>query len=94
VVTGPGLPECRVHVDTRAPAPRFWARTHQNGDEDNFTIALRDPFDTAAHDKFDRRVEILSRLCRDLLDRDKVSYTWYKRAIALWDIVEARASHR
>jgi len=91
-VIGPGLPECRVHVDSRAAARRFAIRPLDR--EDSFPeVTLAEPFAAVSAGKLDIRVSVLSRFCRDLLEASEMSCPWYERTVALWDKLEAASDH-
>lgn len=85
--TGPGLPRCRVLVDSRAGEPRFAATAP------GLALHLRDPFEEAPTEPGqDRRVALLAKLCRSLLRDVSGTPDWYARSVVLWQAAEHRAS--
>lgn len=97
VFAGSGLPECEVVVDTRATVNRFQIEqmfTQDVGLPDTVFANLSDPFD-AETDAYplgglDRRVPLLSQLCRSLCEEDPNPYEWYDATIKLWGSIEAK----
>jgi len=81
--TGPGLPECRVEVQTRSPIEAL----RVDGLAD-----LREPFETettaAGPGAVDRRVPILGAVCRSLWELGDAPYGWYRTTLDLWRAVE------
>jgi hypothetical protein len=56
-------------------------------------VNLDDPFQTNTNTDtdtlgLDRRVGILTDVCRDLIDGSAPSYPWYRQSIRLWDMAE------
>jgi hypothetical protein len=94
---GPGLPECDVAVDTRSATEKFSAELLCNSaTEPNLVFAdLNDPFDSTTIEPLeglDRRVPVLSRLCRSLWEQAIDENVWYKATNELWRGVEERTS--
>jgi predicted dehydrogenase len=88
VFVGPDLPECRVHIGSRAATKRFTIK-RTTGNADECLSDLVDPFAMeAALPGLDDRVGLLSLLCRDLIDQPALSYPWYRQSVRLWDKVE------
>lgn len=96
VFSGPELPECDIVVDTRSTLSKF--RVEQApGSSLGISIVfadLCDPFDSEG-DGFqlsglDRRVPILSRLCRSLWEEGANEQVWYDATIKLWRGVEKK----
>lgn len=85
VFAGPGRPTCRVSVDSEAERCVFSLLSASG-----VRTTLADPFDDVErHGSFDRRVGITAHLCRDLLDPNLPTHSWYAGAIALWQATEA-----
>ncbi|MGH8614276.1 MAG: hypothetical protein ACREYF_20175 [Gammaproteobacteria bacterium] len=92
---GAGLPECEVLVNTRS-AVRAFSVHHASASKLAPTRTvfadLSDPFDlepeACESGSVDRRVRILSRLCRSLWEEDADQYEWYDASIRLWSSVE------
>ena len=86
-LSGPGLPCCRVMVDCNATVTEFSLRS-KAAEFPDFTLA--DPFDDVdRHPSYDRRVNVVARLCRDLLEGGETSCAWYRGATDLWASIEA-----
>ena len=86
---GPNLPECRVEVRSNAARPCFsvdWTRDELGVER---LVHLDDPFEANVDESgFDRRVGILTEVCRDLIDSAALSYPWYRQSVRLWDMAE------
>lgn len=82
--SGPGLPDCRVRLDSRAAEPGFAIA----GDAP--VIAMRDPFDppVAGATLDDRRVPVLADLLASFGAGDAAFVDLYERTNALWAEVE------
>jgi predicted dehydrogenase len=94
---GPGVPECDVAVDTRSATEKFNAELLFNSaTEPNLVFAdLMDPFESTTIEPWeglDRRVPILSRLCRSLWGQAIDEDGWYKATNELWRGVEEKTS--
>jgi predicted dehydrogenase len=89
VFIGPHLPECRVEVRSNAARSSFsvdWTRDDLRVER---LVNLHDPFEASAGEsEFDRRVGILTEVCRDLIDDAAPSYPWYRQSVRLWDMAE------
>ncbi len=89
VFIGPNLPECRVEVRSNAAGTHFsvdWTRDDRGVER---LVDLDDPFGACANNSgFDRRVGILTEVCRELIDSPALSYTWYRQSVRLWDMAE------
>lgn len=95
--SGAELPECDVVVDTRSPIEKFRAELlFTLGTEPSHVFAdLSDPFESTtaeSSDGLDRRVPVLSRLCRSLWEQSSDDSAWHKATIDLWRSVEERTS--
>jgi hypothetical protein len=94
--TGPALPVCDIVVDTRTAVGQFYVKLLSNsGNEQNTVVVnLTDPFDSIGEESqwrgFDRRVPILSHLCRSLWDQSINEYAWYEATIKLWCRIEEK----
>ncbi|HSW83090.1 MAG TPA: Gfo/Idh/MocA family oxidoreductase [Usitatibacter sp.] len=85
---GPGLPECRVRVDSRRETERFEIAHTQEGAR-RALVALRDPFGQerpGAGD--DPRVGILQRLLATFALDDRAFHALYARTNEIWREVE------
>lgn len=96
-ISGPGLPECEIAVDTRSAIEKFNASFLNSAMEPSLILAdLNDPFESATtaepSEGLDRRVPVLSRLCRSLWEPTIAEVEWYKATIDLWRKVEERTS--
>jgi predicted dehydrogenase len=91
---GMGLPECDIAVDTRATVDKFRVELLSNSSTKPGAVLanLIDPFDptaeTAPKEGLDRRVPILSRLCRSLWEQSMNEHVWYEAMIELWRRIE------
>ena len=90
--SGTGLPPCFVLVDTDRSEPTFdISRDSRTG---SFALHLRDPFDSVpVNGMFDRRVELLTHLCRSLLYDPDSCPLYYASSIQLWRDVEICTEH-
>ena len=95
--TGEGLPECEVVVDTKSIDSKFRVEHifDSNGGLATIVYAnLCDPFESQVEfselGQIDRRVPILSRLCRSLWEENTNEYEWYDATIRLWLSIEGR----
>ena len=86
--SGPGLPDCRVRVDTRSHATAF-----SIAGGDRARVELGDPFALAPNtpDDGDRRVPVLASLLRRFDDPDPPYYETYLRTHRLWQATEDAA---
>jgi predicted dehydrogenase len=90
VFVGAGLPDCRVHIDSRATAPVFAIDLNTDNNIERL-VDLGDPFALEAVILgFDRRVGLLSVLCADLIEQPPLSYPWYRQSVKLWGKTEGR----
>jgi len=99
VFAGSGLPECEVLVDTRSIVNKFLVEQtfYPSAGLATSTFAnLSDPFDleSADHrlDRIDRRVPILSQLCRSLYEEGTKQYECYDAATKLWWLTEEKTN--
>jgi predicted dehydrogenase len=93
VFAGPGLPECRVHVQSNAAQRRFSIDWTGDGSVAERLADLGDPFEANADiPGFDHRAGILTDSCRDLIDGAAPSCSWYRQSIRLWDVAERLCS--
>lgn len=77
--TGPGLPVARIYLDSDADENFFEVRSGTN------VTKLLDPLQEApVIGDLDRRVGLLSELCKELLNSAKGYPDWYQIAIDLW----------
>ncbi|MGI6856923.1 Gfo/Idh/MocA family oxidoreductase [Mesorhizobium sp. 1B3] len=90
---GPRLPNCSTYLDSDAPSASFHVRLADGRSQEHTVVTLRDPFDQATNEGgYDRRVEVLSTLCRSLLDGTPESSSWYYNSIDLWTAAEKGAT--
>jgi predicted dehydrogenase len=92
---GPGVPECDVALDTKSVTEKFGAELLFNSaTQPNLVFAdLKDPFESTTIESLeglDRRVPVLSRLCRALWEQAIDEDAWYKATIELWRVVEEK----
>ena len=89
VFIGPNLPKCRVEVHSNAARRRFsvdWTGPELAVER---LVHLDDPFEANVDESgFDRRVGILTEVCRDLIDCPTLAYPWYRQSVRLWDMAE------
>ena len=80
---GPERPACRILVDSDSDNTMFSLRSGAAG------VALSDPFDEVElHPPFDRRVDVMTPLCRELCTPAAAAPTWHRAATALWTSIE------
>jgi predicted dehydrogenase len=90
-LTGPGRPSCRLAVDSRNSEALFGI-TGESSARSAFDLRLRDPFEEApVQGARDRRVALLSRLCKSLLRGPSGTPVWYRRSVDLWQDAETLA---
>lgn len=89
---GPGLAVCDVLVESRSEATEFAIVS----DRDDPVVTLLDPFDQDAvrvvQPPLDRRVAVLTDVCRDVLDQVPQARPWLQGTIRLWQRIENAAS--
>lgn len=88
VFSGSGLPDCRVHVDSRCDMKRF--EIGQNfAQHEHVILKVIDPFqqETRIGDE-DVRIGVLKRLLSTFNSDDHHFNLYYKRVIALWQKTE------
>jgi predicted dehydrogenase len=86
---GPGLPECRVQVQSCSARRCFSIDWTGGALGIERLVDLRDPFEAnTGIPGFDYRTGVLSDSCRDLIDGTAPSYPWYRQSVRLWDLVE------
>lgn len=86
--TGPGLPDCDIHIDSAASNPQF----HIFDDRNNKIIELTDPFATPPLSTLDRRVPLLIQFCSSFLHQPAARSDWYEKVLELWSQAESRLS--
>jgi predicted dehydrogenase len=90
-ITGPGRPSCRLAVDSRNSEALF-AITGESLARSSFELRLCDPFEEApVTEARDRRVALLSRLCKSLLWEPSGTPAWCRRSVDLWQDAETLA---
>ena len=95
--SGAGLPECDVVVDTRSVIEKFRAELLFSSTTEPAQVFadLSDPFESVTVESsggLDRRVPVLSRLCRSLWEQGSDDEGWHKATIDLWRRVEERTT--
>ena len=86
---GPGLPACRVKVNTRSEAEKFAITFHPAAQPARPIFAAGDPFETPdTATALDRRVAFLSRHHSDLAAQTKPPSEHYREVNRLWQEVE------
>jgi predicted dehydrogenase len=73
---------CDLEVDSNSERTGFSVDAH------SFGTSLPDPFAEQPTGAQDRRVPVLSSLCRDLLTSQQTPHLWYARTITLWRAIE------
>ncbi|WJR80450.1 hypothetical protein [Bradyrhizobium sp. NP1] len=85
-ITAGGGARCTVELRSRAEPAEFAVTAPATG----IRLSRSDPFDDpVGADGFDRRVPVLSALCREWLGADASPQHWYRDTIALWKAIEA-----
>ena len=93
---GPGLPGCDIVVDTRSVVGKFRVELLPNSSTELGAVLanLSDPFDSTGEASpsggLDRRVSMLTRLCRSLWEQSINEYAWYEATIELWRCIEEK----
>jgi predicted dehydrogenase len=92
-ITGPGKPSCRLAVDSRNSNALFVMTGESSAhSRSGFELRLSDPFEEArVEGPRDRRVALLSRLCKSLLREPSGTPAWCRRSVGLWQDAEAIA---
>lgn len=86
---GERLPRCRVDVETNSAEERFLVEFTESQSGSGRMIDLDDPFQQCAQiGGLDRRVAILTELCRELIDGRDTVHGWYRRSLTLWSECE------
>jgi predicted dehydrogenase len=76
---------CEIELDSNSAQTEFSISAPLSGLE----ISLPDPFDGVASGGQDRRVPVLSLLCRELLTSEQPLHQHYRKTIELWRAIEA-----
>jgi predicted dehydrogenase len=99
VVSGLGLPDCKIVVDTKSSVNKFQIGLNIYSSKElpmKYSVNLSDPFElenrTYQLDRTDRRVLILSQLCNSLCEDNTSIYEFYKATIKLWRIIEEKTN--
>ena len=89
IFTGPGLPDCHVHVDSRSATKQFMMIYHIAAQE-NVILGMTDPFENEIRKgDDDARVGVLKRLIDSFEADDTSCGLYYKRVNTLWRKIEA-----
>ena len=75
---------CNLELDSNTPQSEFSVRIPKR----SLDVSLLDPFDLVASGGRDRRVPVLSLLCKDLLTAEQSPHHWYRDTIRLWQAIE------
>ena len=81
---------CEVEMDSNSAQTEFSLRAPALP----LAISLPDPFGEPSDATQDRRVPILSALCRELLTSEQTPHASYRKTIALWQAIEDATVHR
>jgi predicted dehydrogenase len=76
---------CDLELDSNAAQNSFSVHAPALGVD----VALADPFDGPTVDDGDRRVPVLSALCKETLSAEQSPHPWYRNTIELWRRIEA-----
>lgn len=89
ILTGPGLPDCHVYVDSRSATKQFMM-VHRISAQDNVILGMADPFENEIRKgDDDARVGVLKRLMDSFEADDRHYDLFYKRVNTLWWKIEA-----
>ena len=89
-LSNPSGARCDLDLDSNAARSGFSVRIPKL----RLDISLPDPFDQVPGGGRDRRVPILSRLCKDLLTAEELPHRWYRDTIRLWQAIEQATFRR
>jgi predicted dehydrogenase len=81
---------CEIEVDSNSAQTEFLVRAPAL----SLAISRSDPFGEPSNAAQDRRVPILSALCRELLTSEQTPHSSYRKTIALWQAIEDATVHR
>jgi len=88
IFTGPRLPDCHVHVDSRSSKKQFMM-THCISPEDYVMLKIEDPFvNEIRKGQEDARVGVLKRLIESFDANNKSYELLYKQVNTLWRKIE------
>ena len=73
---------CDLEVDSNSEHSEFSVEAPSS------VVSLPDPFAGQPAGVQDRRVPVLSSMCRELLTSEETPHLWYARTIALWRAIE------
>jgi predicted dehydrogenase len=80
---------CEIEVDSNSAQTEFSIHAPAL----SLAISLPDPFGEPSDAAQDRRVPILSSLCRELLTSEQTPHSSYRKTIALWQAIEDATVH-
>ena len=87
--SGERLPRCQVDVETNSAEERFSIEVPESQSSSGRMVDLDDPFQQCAQiGGLDRRVAVLTELCRELIDGRDTGPAWYRRSLTLWSECE------
>ncbi len=81
---------CEIELDSNSAETEFSVSAPRL----SLAISQPDPFGEASNAAQDRRVPILSSLCRELLTSEQTPHSSYRKTIALWQAIEDVTVHR
>lgn len=97
-IAGPRLSECHISVDSNSNNSRF--SIHSPQDHQDISINLADVFESSVKQSdqtADRRIQLLKKFCREILDDDQLYFPWYRQSIELWNqahnLAQSQKSH-
>jgi predicted dehydrogenase len=81
---------CELELDSNAAQTEFSVHAPALA----FATSLPDPFGEPSNGAQDRRVPVLSSLCREMLTAEQTPHPSYRKTIALWQAIEDVTVHR
>ncbi len=81
---------CDIELDSNSAQTEFSVHAPAL----SFAISLPDPFGEPLNGAQDRRVPLLSSLCREMLTSEQTRQPSYRKTIALWQAIEDVTVHR
>lgn len=95
-LSGPGLPPCRLQVDSNNPKNKFCVLLDDSNSP--LLVDLKEPFSesvpNAIAKQFDSRSALLTKVCQSLKEDCKLYYPWYRRTLNLWAQIEQQTVHQ
>lgn len=88
-ITGPGLPRCNLVVDSNSDQSIFRLDGGSPTSSASLIGTLRDPFQNSpALGEFDRRTDVLMKLCKATFFGPADTPDWLHASIDLWELIE------